>query len=198
MRDHQDGHVLLFNELVQFSQDLILDGDVQVGCRLVGQQQSGRRDQRFGNADALSHPAAQLHGVAGHDSFWIWHASLLERGNTPSCYLLSCKFLIGVSQGILHDIPKLSSNCEYGVKRRQGVLEYRRYLPSSEVSNLSALHLQDVLAAIDDLPASNPCWWRRENPQDGSNGGRLSAARLPNETDPLPLSELEVHPVQNA
>ena len=58
--DEDHGHVPLVLECAQQSEDLRLDGDVEGGGRLVGDQQVGLARDGHGDGDALAHPAGQL------------------------------------------------------------------------------------------------------------------------------------------
>ncbi len=76
--DEDDGDVLFLHQLMQQPQDLVLDGDIQGGARLVGDEQFPAGDQGHGDADPLSHPAAELDRVAIQHSFWIGHGHLFQ------------------------------------------------------------------------------------------------------------------------
>ena len=58
--DHDHRRLVLARELLEQAQDLRLDGHVQRGRRLVGEQQLGVAGQRDGDHHALAHAAAEL------------------------------------------------------------------------------------------------------------------------------------------
>ena len=60
VRDQQHRHAEAVLEVVQQGEDLRLDGDIQRGGRLVGDQQLGLAGQRHGDHHALAQPAGQL------------------------------------------------------------------------------------------------------------------------------------------
>ncbi|CAM5683976.1 hypothetical protein SALBM311S_09127 [Streptomyces alboniger] len=60
VRDEQQPHAGLLAQRVQQIEDLGLDGDVQRGRRLVGDQQFGFAGQRHRDESTLSHAAAEL------------------------------------------------------------------------------------------------------------------------------------------
>ena len=61
----QDGHAELLLEVAQQVEDLGLDGDVERGGRLVGDDQARVAGDRPGDQDALRHAAGQLVRVTG-------------------------------------------------------------------------------------------------------------------------------------
>ena len=60
MRDQHDGHAEARLQLAQQLEDLRLDGDVERGRRLVGDQQLGVAGERHGDHHALAHAAGEL------------------------------------------------------------------------------------------------------------------------------------------
>ena len=60
VRDQQHGHAALALQRLQQLEDLRLDGDVERGGRLVGDQQVRLVGQRHGDHDALALTAGKL------------------------------------------------------------------------------------------------------------------------------------------
>ena len=71
-------------EAAQQGEDLRLDGDVERGRRLVGDQQVGLAGQRHGDGDALAHAARQLVRVAVEATLRVGDADLLEQLDGPA------------------------------------------------------------------------------------------------------------------
>ena len=57
MGNHDDGHAQFFLQALHQFQNLRLNGHVQRGGRLVGDQNIGLAGQRHGNHDSLAHTA---------------------------------------------------------------------------------------------------------------------------------------------
>ena len=79
VRDPQHGHVHLFLQAPQQLEDLRLDGDVEGGGRLVGDQQVGLVGERHGDHDALALAAGQLMRKGGEALLGIADADLLQQ-----------------------------------------------------------------------------------------------------------------------
>ena len=58
--DQHDGHIPRGLELGEKLEDLSLDGHVEGGRGLIGEQQAGLARERHGDHDALSHAAGEL------------------------------------------------------------------------------------------------------------------------------------------
>ena len=59
MGDEDDGHALFFLQELDELEDLGLDGDIERGRRLVGDQDLGLAGERHGDHDALAHAARE-------------------------------------------------------------------------------------------------------------------------------------------
>ena len=68
MADEQEAHASLAGDLVEQVQDGALDGDVERGRGLVGDEQGGRGGERHGQGDALTLAARDLVGEGPGDA----------------------------------------------------------------------------------------------------------------------------------
>ena len=81
MGDQQNGGPELRVQLLQEMKDLSLDGDVEGGRRLVGDDQGGLVAEADGQHDALAHAAGELMGVALKRAFRRGHAHAPEQAD---------------------------------------------------------------------------------------------------------------------
>ena len=79
--DHQDGHAHLLLDVPEQFNDLGLDGDIEGGRGLVGDEELGLGGQGHGDHDALLHAAAELVGVIPGTAFGCWNPNALEQAH---------------------------------------------------------------------------------------------------------------------
>ena len=79
VRDQQHGHAELALQRLQELEDLRLDGDVERGGRLVGDQQIGLVGQRHGDHDPLTLAAGELVRVGVETPLGIVEADLAQQ-----------------------------------------------------------------------------------------------------------------------
>ena len=72
--DHQERHAELGLQVLDEAQDLRLDGDVERGGRLVGDQQRRPADQRHGDHGALAQAARQFERIGAQCPLGIGEA----------------------------------------------------------------------------------------------------------------------------
>ena len=77
--DQQHGHAELALQLLQQLEDLRLDGDVERGGRLVGDQQVGLVGERHGDHDALALAARELMRIGAEPLLGIVEADLAQQ-----------------------------------------------------------------------------------------------------------------------
>ena len=77
--------LMLVLQVLKQVQNLRLDGHVQRGSRLVGDDELGRAGQGHGDHDALAHTAGQLVGIHRVDAFLV--------GDATSSSISSVRFL---------------------------------------------------------------------------------------------------------
>ena len=76
--DEQKRHTEPFLDVLQKFDDLRLDGNVERGGRLVGDQQVGFVGERHGDHDALALPSGQLMRIAAEPALRVGNADLGE------------------------------------------------------------------------------------------------------------------------
>src|SRR5580698_2318075 len=77
--DEDNAHAEVAAELAEERENLVLDGDVEGGGRLVGEDQLRRADDRCGDSDALALAAGKLVRIGAEAPFRIRDADELHR-----------------------------------------------------------------------------------------------------------------------
>ena len=83
MRHEDHRHAELAAQVVKELEDLALDGDVERGRRLVGDEELRLADERDRDADALAQPARQLVRIGSQPLLRMRHAHELQRLDNP-------------------------------------------------------------------------------------------------------------------
>ena len=83
MGDQHHGHVALALLVGEQVEDLVLDGDIEGGGRLVGEQQLRRAGQRNGDADPLAHTTRQLVRVIVEPALGFGYANAPQQIDCP-------------------------------------------------------------------------------------------------------------------
>ncbi|KAG0746595.1 hypothetical protein G6F24_015688 [Rhizopus arrhizus] len=117
VRDQHDGRAQAGLDVAQQVQDLRLDGDVQRGGGLVGDQYLGLARQRHGDHGALTHAAGQLIGIFAHAARGVRDLHQLQQ-------------LLGLRQGVAARQPlvqherfaDLLAHRDHGVQGGHGLL----------------------------------------------------------------------------
>ncbi|MNI68962.1 hypothetical protein D3C73_1246860 [compost metagenome] len=100
--DHDDGGFRLPLKLLDQEQDLRLDGHIQRGCRLIGNQQLRVACQRNGNHDTLPHAARELMRILMKPTFRVGDPDLCEQLQRFASRLRPANF--GMVGQALHDL----------------------------------------------------------------------------------------------
>ena len=83
MGDQHQGHAQAFLHIFQEVQDLRLNGHVEGGGRLVGDQDFRLVGQRHGDHHPLALAAGQLMGIVGEPAFGVANADQVEQFDGP-------------------------------------------------------------------------------------------------------------------
>ncbi|EJW99911.1 hypothetical protein EVA_11983 [gut metagenome] len=78
MGNEDDGCALFTLQVIHQAQNLRLNGNIQSGGRLVGNQDLGAACQCHGDHDALTHAAGQLMGILFHNSFGVRNLYVIQ------------------------------------------------------------------------------------------------------------------------
>jgi hypothetical protein len=141
MGDHDQRRVLLGDERAEEIEDLRLDGDVECGRWLIGDEQL--RLARKGHRDhgALSHATRELVGVVAEARGRARDADLIEQLGGARISFLPVHVEVG-DEGL----PDLQPDREHGVQTGHRVLEDHREFAAANRSELRIRQRENVLA----------------------------------------------------
>ncbi len=169
MGNKEIAQVQLVPQVLQQLQNLGLDGDVQGGYGLVGDEEPGPLNQRRGDGHPLPLPAGELPGLCREALLRKLHP--LQHLPHPPLSLLGA-VLAEDTQGLLQNPGHRIG----GVQGAVGVLKD---------------HL-GPFGVVEDLPLV-----RLHHPQDGPGQGGLAGAGLPHQAQDLTVADVEGHVVEH-
>src|SRR5579884_1405824 len=185
--DDRDRRPLL--QFLQKIEVLRLDRHVEVGGRLVGDDQPRPTRQGDRPDDALTHAARHLMRVFPHAHRRRRDAHGVEQlaHSLPQPPAVNGAVVVGR----LADLPV---DAEQRVQRRHRVLQDRRDLGAADPAHLALALSDQLLAAEDDRPADDAGRGGKQ-PDERLAGCRLAAARLTDDAERLALVEVEADAV---
>ena len=176
--------------LLEQVQVLGLNGHVERGRRLVGDEQLGRARERDGARHALAHPPAELVRVLPEARVGGRDAQAPQRPEHPLAQRRAAQALVEP-----HHLPHLDADGERGVQRRHRVLEHHGDLLAAHPAHLGRALVEEVLSLEQDATADDAPRRLGHEPYQRQAGDRLARARLSHEGERLPGVEGEAHPV---
>ena len=183
--DHNDGHAQLSLEGLHQLQDLGLDGHVQSGGGLVGDQNVRLAGQGHGDHDSLAHTAGKLEGILVHPLLRLVDVDQAEHLNGPLTGLLLVP--VGMQQDGLH---QLVADGIGGVQRGHGVLEDDRHPVSPDgLHSLFAAAYQLLAVQLDG--AGDDLAGLLQDLHDGVGGDGLAGTRLSHNAQDLAPVQVE-------
>ena len=189
VRDEQERHAALALQLRQQLEDLRLDGDVECGGRLVGDQHFGIHRERARDHHALAQSSGELERVLVHTALGLGNAHGVEQFQGALAYCGAAQARVALDH--FRDLP---AHGEHGIERGGGLLEDHRRAPAAHrahrgLGQREQVHLAQAHAAACDAPHVG------QQPQDGQRGHRLAAPRFAHQREALALLDLEVDAV---
>ena len=172
MGDEQHRHVELGLELRQQLEDLRLDGDVERGGGLVGDEQVGLVGKRHGDHHALTLAAGELMRIAVEPALGIVDADLIEQIEHALA-----RGAIGKPTVDLQHLADLPLDRVQRIERGHRLLEDHRDLVAADLAERRWRKREQVLALEQDRSG----WVRRrgvgEETEDRERRHRLARAR---------------------
>ncbi len=150
VRDEEHRHFVLFLELREELEDLLLNGHVEGRRRLVGDEELGAATDRHGDHDPLLLAARHLVRVRVDLLRRIRNADLVQEVDRALVRFARRKPLVQAQ-----DFGDLVTHREDGVERRHRLLEDHRDPVAADLAHLGFGHLHEVLAAEDHLAADD-------------------------------------------
>ena len=172
---------------LQQLQDLRLDGDVERGGRLVGDQQVGLVGERHGDHHALPLAAGKLVRIGAEP--------LLGSSRCRPCVSSSSTRARAVASSRplmqLHDLADLLLDRVQRIERGHRLLEDDRDLLAADGAHGAALAFRMSLPLEQDLARSGCDAGVGQEPQDRQCRDGLARARFADQRDRLPLGDRE-------
>ena len=185
---HEDhGETELALQFAQQQQDLNLDGCIERGGRLVGEQQLRPAGQRKRDHRPLAHAATQFVGIGIEPP--------LRAGNSHAFEQLQCALTSLVCTDRLVATNRLDNLCAHGIDR----VECEKRLLEDHRSDLPAVigerpwrKVKHQVTADADA-AAEPRTTLRVQAQKGSQRDAFARARFADQRDHLAATHLQVH-----
>ncbi len=171
MRDQDQRHVALGHQVADQVQDLLLDGHVQRGGGLVGDQQVGPAGQRHGDGDALALPARELVRIGIDALGGIGDAHAVQQ-----CHGL-CARRGGVHAAVqAQRLGHLAADGVHRVQRRHRLLEDHADAVAAHLAHLRIGATDEFLAVEADAAGDLGAVGQQAHERHG--GDRFAAARF--------------------
>ena len=192
VRDEDHRHAVALAQRAQEIEDLRLDGDVQRGGGLVGDQHARLARDGDGDHHPLPHAAREAVRVVARAALGLRNADLVEQldGAAP--------------RGPAADAPvqpdglgDLAADGEDRIERGHRLLEYHRQAGAADGTHLALGQPQQIAPLEAHVPADDPPG-RRHEPHEGERSHRLAAARLADQAEHSAALERERHAVDRA
>ena len=180
-------------EAQQQLQDLVLDGDVERGRRLVGEQQLGFGGERDGDHRALAHAAGELVRIVVEPRA---RRRGCRRGRAAPSRAGAARLVARAAVCATRLSSICSADGEHRVQRRHRLLEDHRDLAAAHVAQARLGHRQRSRPCQLTRPAT-PWRWAQQA-QDRAQGHALARAGFADEAQHLARPHGEVDAVDGA
>jgi len=148
--DHPDSHVGVATEVTYEVENLCLDGHVESGRRLVGDEKGRIAAQSHGDHNSLSHTAGHLEWVGVHAFFGERKTDLTEHFDSDAPCLFFTDILV---EG--DSLADLVPDGHEGIEAGHGVLEDHGDLVSADFSHFRDGKFKEVVATEKGSTASD-------------------------------------------
>jgi hypothetical protein len=172
VRDHHHAHAQLLLQALDELEDLRLDGHVQRGGRLVGDQHLGVAGQGQRDHHALAHAAGELVRVLVHAALGLGDLHHAQHFHGALHRIGAAGLLVQ-----LHRLGDLPAHGEHRVQRGHRLLEDHGDAVAANLAHLALAQLHQVGAAQPHGARVTPRR-RGHQPQDRQRGHALAAARF--------------------
>ncbi len=186
--DQEDRGAGAVPDPLEHVEDLGLEGDVERGGGLVGDEEGGVVGEGHGEHGPLAHPAGELVRVLLGAAAGVGDADQVEEGDDPLGPLGGARAVVDLDR-----LPDLRADGDDGVQRREGVLEHDRDV-------LAADRLEVALGSAEELlapPADRAVDGRSggEEAEDGERGDGLPGPGFADDAEHLVLVDVDGEPV---
>jgi hypothetical protein len=182
--DHRGAELPL--KLAHELQDLRLDGDVEGGRRLVGDQDLRPAGERHADHHALAHAAREFVRVLPQPARRIGDPHRVEHVAREPQRLAVAGALVD-ADGLAH----LRADRHDRVEGGHRLLEDHRDVAAADPAHRGFGQRHEVAAVEQDAPAGEPEARLRQEPHDGERGDRLAGSRFARDAQGLAGAERE-------
>ena len=191
VRDQEEPGAGFLAQSLDQRQNLRLDGDVESGGRLVGNQQARAADQRDGDHDPLTGPTGQLERILPHPPFRVCDADLFEHGEHRCGGGAAAGAAMGDQR--FSDLP---ADRHQRVERGGRFLEDHRHHVTADRRHPGLVEPRDV-ASLELDRAGAPVRDRRQQAHDGARRQALAAAALAHQCQRLAATDRKAQPIDD-
>ena len=191
--DEQHAHAELALQVADEVENLRLDGDVERGRRLVGDQQSRLAGQRHRDHRALPHAAREPVRVFMGALGGIGNADQFERFDDPVPRLAP-----GHRPMLDDSLANLVPDREHRVERGHGLLEDHGDAIATNSAHLGCGQLHQIAPFEHDLATDDAPRWIRHQAQQRERGDGFAAARFAHQGQRFAGVDAEAHAIDRA
>ena len=152
-------------------QDLRLDGDVERGGRLVGDEELGIAGEPDRDHHALAHAAGQVMRILLEPALAVGDADEPQQLERPRARLALAH--LQVDEQRLHD---LLADRQDRIERGHRLLEDHRDVAAAHLAHVVVGEIEQVAALEQDAARGDAAGVLGQKPHDGERGHRLAAA----------------------
>ena len=176
--DEDDGGAQILLAFADEIEDLLLNGDVEGGGGLVGDEEFGLGDESHGNHDPLAHAAGEFMGVAVDAGFGIGDADFGEGFDGASARFVALDVEMESER-----LGELVHNLEVGIERGHGILEDHGDALASNGAQVFLVFSQEVDAVEECFAGVNFSRRFGDESEEGVAGDGFSRAGLSNDAE---------------
>jgi hypothetical protein len=192
VRDEEQRHAALLLQLEEQLEDLRLDGDVERGGGLVGDQHLGIHRQRPGDHHPLLQAAGKLERILAEAPLGVGYADCLEE-----CNGFLTRILLPCASMSFKNFRNLPAHGKHRIQRGGGLLEDHRHAPAAHRAHGGFGQRHEVDAA-EHRTAVGDASGLGQQAHDGKRGHGFAAARFAHQGEALALAQLEVEAIDGA
>ena len=185
MGDHDNCHAQFLLQLLHELQDLGLDGHVQSGGGLIGNQNIGLAGQGHGDHNSLAHAAGKLEGILLHPLFRLVDVHQLQHFHSPVIGLMLVA--VGVQEDCLHQLVPDGIG---GIQGGHGVLENNGNLVAADVLHFLFGNTHQLFAVYLNGAGDNLAGFF-QNLHNGIGGDGLTGAAFAHNAQDLATIQIE-------
>ena len=173
MGDEDQRHIGLPLQVFEQAEILGLDGHIERGRGLVGQQQAWLTGDGDGPGHPLAHATAHLMRKGRHTLLWRTNAYLLQQLDDAPLQAAAAQTAMQAQR-----LGNLHAHGKGRVERSHGILQNHGDLCPAQLAHLLGTLVQQIFAVKENFSADNAAARLRHQAHNGQAGHRLARAGL--------------------